>query len=254
MLKLGRIPSRHDARTLRFAKYVDPQQIQASPPARDWSHPLHAPAWGMFGNDRLGDCTCASIGHALQAIAANTDRPLAISGADVIKMYQAVGHYLPSHPETDQGAEMIDVLRYMRSTGLCGHRFGAFVSVDPMNQAHVEAALNLCGWVYVGADLPRAAQDQTVWDVAPPNRYTDDYRRNTWGPHAMAMLALDRTHAVMVTWGGLKITTRPWIPSFVSEMWAVFDPSWIDDSSMLSPSGFNLAALMTDLVEIDRAA
>jgi len=125
MLKLGRKPSRRDRRTLSFARYVSMRALPAAPPARDWAHPLTSPGWGMFSNDRLGDCTCAAVGHYLQAMAANTGRPLSIAGADVIKMYSAVAGYDPERPDTDQGAEMLDVLRYMRSTGLCGYRFGA---------------------------------------------------------------------------------------------------------------------------------
>lgn len=249
MLKLGRIPSRHDPRTLQFARYVSLQDVPASPPARDWAHPHDAPAFGMFANDRLGDCTCAAIGHYLQAQSAITGLPLTIAGADVIRLYRDVAGYDPQRPETDQGAEMLDVLTEMRAVGLCSHRFGAFVAVDPANREHMEAALNLTGWVYCGVDLPLATFDQTVWDVGIGPRYEPNSR----GPHAMAKLSYDRSFDIYVTWGGLKVATRKWSERYTSEAWAALDEQWIDDTTMLSPSGFNLRQLMRDLVEIDRA-
>ena len=233
---------------MRFARYIDLSKAPASPPARDWAHPHDAPAWGMFLNDRLGDCTCAAIGHALQAQAANTGKPLAIAGADIIRLYQDVGNYDPKRPETDQGAEMLDVLTEMRAVGLCGHRFGAFVALEPSNRDHMEAALNLTGWTYVGADLPLATLDQTVWDVGFGPRYVPNSR----GPHAMAKLAYDREFDIYVTWAGLKVATRRWSERYTTEAWACIDEQWIDDTTMLSPSGFDLQTLMRDLVEIDR--
>jgi len=253
VLQLGRKPSRCDPRTLRFAKYVDARQLPAAPPARDWTHLERAPRWGLFRNDTIGDCTCAAIGHALQAQAANNHRPITISDTDVVRLYSRVTGYDPRWPETDQGAEMLDVLTEMRNgVGLAGQRIGAFASVDPLDRNHVEAAVNLLGWCYVGADLPLAAQDQTVWDVAPTHGYTAAYVPNSWGGHAMAMLGYDRTHVVLLTWGQVKIATREWFSTYVSEAWAAIGQLWLDDTSMLSPSGFALPDLMADLVEIDR--
>lgn len=203
----------------------------------------------MFSNDSLGDCTCAAIGHFLQAQSANTGKPLKITGGDVIRLYQDVGNYDPKRPETDQGAEMLDVLTEMRAVGLCGHRFGAFVQVDPANDEHMEATVNLTGWAYVGVDLPLATFDQTVWDVGIGPRYEPNSR----GPHAMAKLAYDRDFDVYITWGGPRVTTRRWSRKYTSEAWAALDAQLIDDTTLLSPSGFNLEQLMRDLVEIDRA-
>lgn len=212
-----------------------------------------APAWGMFANDRLGNCTCAAIGHFLQAQSANTGRPLVLSGADVIQLYRIVGGYDPARPETDQGAEMLDVLRHMRSVGWCGYRFGAYVQVDTFNRSHVEAAINLTGGLYTGLDLPAAWQESTYWDIAPIGKRTAAYDRNTWGPHAVEILAYDRLGLVCVTWGVLKYLTWDALRMYTGEAWAAVDSQWFDDTSMLSPSGFNLERLMRDLVEIDRA-
>lgn len=251
MLKLGRIPSRQDSRTLRLARYI--RNLPGQPPARDWAHPEHAPAWGTFGNLALGNCTCAAIGHFLQAQSANTGRPLLIGGADIINMYRAVGGYDPKRPETDQGAEMLDALRHMRNVGLCGHRFGAFVEVDPTERDHVEAAINSFGACYSGMDMPAAWINSTTWD-APSNDADARYAPNSWGPHAVMAIAYDRLGLTVVTWGTLKSITWEGYRKYCSEAWAMVDSQWIDDTSMLSPSGFDLSTLMSDLVNIDRGS
>lgn len=253
MLKLGRIPSRDDPRTFRFSKFVDVNKLAGAPSKRDWAHPINAPAFGMFANDRLGNCTCASQGHYLQAMAANTGRPLAITGGDVIKMYQAIGGYDPARPETDQGAEMLDAMRYMRSTGLCGYRFGAYFSVDPLLSAHVEAAVNSFGGLSVGLDMPAAWRDSTTWDVAQPGDRSLSWEPNSWGPHAAQVVAYDPIGLTVVTWSVLKLLTWEALRQYCSEAWAAIDSQWIDDTTMLTPSGFDLEQLMRDLVEIDRA-
>ena len=250
---LGRIPSRRDPRTLQLRRYVAPDIVHSPPPARDWSHPATAPAWGMFRNDRIGDCTIAAIAHALQAAAANTGRPApAITDADVIGAYSAVTGYDPARPETDRGAQMLDVLRYLRTAGLAGVRFGAYAAINPQSRAELEAAVNFTGFAYVGVDLPLAARDQTVWDVAPPGKHDERYRPGSWGGHAVALLAYDRTHVTLVTWGAIKVATVEWLWSYAGEAWAVIDPLWLR-SDGLTPSGFNAELLARDLAAIGAA-
>jgi len=51
---------------LRFARYVLPSALPPLPSYVRWSQNCAAP-WGMMLNDKIGDCTCASAGHAIQA-------------------------------------------------------------------------------------------------------------------------------------------------------------------------------------------
>ena len=250
---LGRVPSRRDTRTLTLRRYLAPNALPAAPPSRDWPHPATAPAWGLYRNSELGDCTCAAIGHMLQAAAANTGRPPPpITDADVVALYRQAGGYDPARPETDQGAQMIDVLRLMRDGGLAGRKIGAFAALDPASRVQVEAAVNLFGAAYVGVDLPIAAQTQTVWDVSPAGRYDASYQPGSWGGHAMALLGYDRTHVTFVTWAAVKVATVEWFMTYCGEAWAVIDPLWIGDAG-LAPSGFNAELLAADLAQIGAA-
>lgn len=246
---LGRAPSRRDPRTLRLARYLAPNVPLASPPARDWTHPAQAPRWGMWRNDVLGCCTCAAIAHALQAAAANTHHSLALTDADVVELYSAAGGYEPGRPETDQGAQMIDVLRLMRGRGMAGVTVGAYVAVDWTNRLEVEAAINLTGSLYVGLDLPTAWQTATTWDVAPANADGPTWDRNSWGGHAVAVLAYDRVGLTSITWGAPKFMTWEAVRKYGGEAWCFVDALWLRDDG-LTPSGFNAELLAQDLAAI----
>ncbi len=243
---LGKAPPRVDPRTLQLAAYLDARAIPAPPPARDWTHAA-SPRWGLMANDRLGDCTCAAAGHLIQTWTANNGAEVTPSDADIVKAYEAVGHYNPAYPDTDQGAVELDVLNYWRSSGIAGHKIGAFVAVSPGNKTHVEAAINLFGGVYIGAALPLSAQHQTVWDVAEG----PDAKAGSWGGHAMACVGYNRTGVVLITWGAIKVATWAWWEAYTDEAYALLDAEWVD-ASRPAPNGFNLDALRVDLAALKR--
>lgn len=251
--KLGRVPSRHDARSLTLAPYLDGLRLPAAPPARNWARSVNAPpSWGMFANDVLGTCSCASIAHLFAAQAANTGNRLAIGDADVVALYERVGHYDPTRPETDQGAQMLDVLRALREVGMAGQRISAFAAIEVQNRWQLEIAVNLFGGVYVGADLPVSVRHQLIWDVAGPGQYDLSYVPNSWGPHAMALLGYDQRNVTLISHGEIRVATLAWYRSYVTEAWALIDPLWVDQG--LAPSGFRLQQLRSDLVDIHRGA
>lgn len=198
----------------------------------------------MFQNDVLSDCTCASMGHALQAQSANTGNPLTITDDDVVGLYRLTGYDLKD-PTTDQGAQLIDVLRLMRSVGLAGNKIGAFAKVNHDSMDEVDAAVNLCGFVYTGAALPKSVRTQTVWDLVDG----PDGEPGSLGNHAMALLGYDRVHAILVTWGGVKVATVEWLHTYMFEAWAAVDALWLRPDG-LTPSGFNAQQLSADLAAI----
>lgn len=242
-MKLGCVPSRHDERTLNLRTYLtsDPQ-IRI--PARDWTTAVKQ--FGVWKNDVLGDCTCASMAHVLQAQAANTGNPLTITDDDVVGLYKLTG-YDPDDPKTDQGAQLIDVLKLMRSHGLAGNKLGAFAKVDHRNMDELDAAVNLCGFAYTGSALPRSILSQTVWDVVDG----PDGVPGSLGNHAMAMLGFDDKHAVLISWGQVRVATREWCQRHMFEAWAGIDALWLEPGGV-TPSGFDVTALARDLAEIGK--
>jgi len=249
---LGRIPSRPDRRTLQLRRYLRPAELPGAPPARDWAHPAHAPVWGMYGNDRIGDCAQAACGHLIQLASAVTGRPADVRVADIEGAYAAITGWDPAQPATDRGSQMLDVLRYWRATGIAGVRIDAFVAFDPRNAMQLETAINLFGGAYLGLDLPIAAQTQTVWDVSPSGPHGDAWQPGSWGGHAVAVMGYDRLTVLLVSWGALRIATRDFLRAYASEAYATLGGLWAAPGE-LAPSGFDRALLDADLAALGAA-
>jgi hypothetical protein len=168
--KLGKLPPRHDARTLMLAKYT--VALPPPPAAVDWSRKLSD--LGMMKNDTLGDCTCAAIGHMIQTWTSQTTGQAIISDAQIVELYEHACGYDPSDPDSDQGGVEIDVLNYWRKNGVDGpngpHSLDAFAAVARRHHADVKDAVWLFGGAYIGVALPLSAQSQEVWTCLPAAR------------------------------------------------------------------------------------
>lgn len=239
-MKLGRVTSTPDARDLKLASYLS---ASATPPPlmRNWTRgPTdEGVRFSMFQNNIMGNCTCAALGHVDQAAAAQTHRLSTFTDELVIAGYSAIGGY----PEHDNGASCRDALRYYRRTGELEH----YVRLDADRQ-QIETAVNLCGGVYVGCDLPLSAQRQAVWDVGP-NGGAGEYARRSWGGHAMALLGYDRTGVWFVTWGRVRRATWPFVLTYCDEFWVCISDLWTDPGQ-LTPGGFDLERLRADVARL----
>ena len=251
-MKLGRRPSAPDRRDLRLTSYL-PRVLTPAPPMRNWTRrdlridgvvvPGPTVAFDTFGNLERGCCTCAAIGHIDQAAAAHTGFVSTFTTDKVLEAYDAISDWDRSSPrENDTGASCRDALKHFRATGA----IEAYLRLDDQNRKQIETAVNLAGAVYVGADLPRAAQRQQVWDVAPLGQWTVDYEARSWGGHAMALLGYDRSGVYFATWGRVQRATWSWVFQYVDEAWLVIADLWTN-AAQLTPSGFDLERLRHDV-------
>ena len=247
LMKLGRKPARYDPRTLRLAKYLTPA-LPPPPPARAWSQAVAMPC-GMMANDRLGDCTCAAVGHAVQVMTANTGTEQTIADADILTAYEAAGGYKPGDPSTDNGACLLDVLNLWRGAGVGGHKILAFVQVNPQNLLHVQTAIEYFGGLYVALELPQSAQNQGVWDV-PLDGLSGSGAPGSWGGHAVWVPDYDAAGFGVITWGELQRMTSAFQTAYNDEAYAVVTPDFINRSTQATPDGINLALLQQDLAQI----
>jgi hypothetical protein len=183
--RLGKHPAKHDPRTLKLAKYLT--TALPEPPANvDWTVAAKAP-WGMMLNDTLGDCTCAAMGHEVQVATANHGHEVTVSNQNVLSAYEAVGGYVPGQPNTDNGANMLDVLKYWRAVGIGGHKIVGFAKVNPLDWLEVRQAIELFAGMYVGLALPLSAQNQNCWSLsgAGPRPFAADFQPGSWGGHCV---------------------------------------------------------------------
>lgn len=246
-MRLGRKPVRRDSRTLKLARYLT-AELPAPPPCVDWSKPVAS--WGVHLNDSLGCCTIAAVANAVETWTANCGREQVIPDSDVLKYYESWDGYNPADPATDQGGVELDVLNNWRQQQFSGVELDAFAAVNVVNSGMVKQAIYLFGGLYIGVDLPLAAQKQDVWDVTA-NPGPDD-EPGSWGGHAIYLTGYDSHYLDCVTWGQMKAMTWAWFNKYCSEAYALVSKAWIEanEATNVSPSGFALAALEADLQAI----
>jgi hypothetical protein len=242
-MKLGKLPPRIDPRTLKLANYLDPATLPPLLPSVNWSNAVSA-AWGMMGNDRVGDCTCAGLGHIVMAVTANAGVMAVPSDAEILRMYEDIGGYRPGDSNTDKGATELDALLYISSTGLAGAMLDAFADVEAANLDYVKLAVQLFGSVYIGVQLTRfdIAQFEVgaSWDVSTRDDGT------VVGGHAVPILDFDARGGNCVTWGRLQPFTWAWFSARCDEVHAPLFFKWISDLGT-SPSGLDLDRLERDV-------
>jgi hypothetical protein len=240
-MKLGRKAIKTDTRTLAFGDYLT-SALPPPPPAADWTKNIAS--WGMMLNDKLGDCTIAGLGHAVQVWTANTGSDTTLPDATIEKYYEQWDGYDPSDPNSDQGGVELDVLKDWRQQGIAGHALVGFADPKPANLQEIQQSIALFGGVYIGLSLPLTAQNQDVWDVA-----TDDGSGNTepgsWGGHCVYVAAYDQNGFTCITWGALKTMTLAFWNKYCDEAHTLFGQDWIGANG--SPEGFDQQQLQTDL-------
>jgi len=224
-LKYGRKPADHSRPHVRLARLLPPT-IPAPPESCDWISDVPADAWGMLGNDKVGDCTCAGVGHKrIGDVWANQGIVLVITEEDAIKFYENFG-YDPRDPNTDQGAMCQDVLEFWQKHGFNGEKILAFAKVNVRDEKEVKTAINLFGQIYTGFDVPDTAEEQfnngEAWDVVPGSESV--------GGHCVTLGAYDKNGYVSVTWGRLQKLTSRFFRKYWDEAWVIFGPDFFKDN------------------------
>lgn len=241
--KLGKREPKGDRRTLLMASYL---MRTSFPVAKDWTGKLDVPHLGMMLNDRLGDCTCAAMGHLEQVWSANNGTEVTVTDADVETAYEGACGYKPDDPDSDQGGVELDVLKYWRDTGIANRRITGFVALEPKNHDHMKMSIAEFGGAYLGIALPATAQGQSQWSVVPHSG--SEGAPGSWGGHAVCAVAYDQHYITVITWGQLLKMTWQFADKYMDEAYAVLSPEWCGGGR--SPSGFNIVELQNDLSKL----
>lgn len=181
----------------------------APPPAEfDGLSAVPADAWGMLGNDQLGDCTCAGVGHLRVAnVHASTGQVLPVTTDETVAFYENFG-YRPDDPSSDQGAYCQKVLEFWHKRGFLGEKIAAFAKVNPRRRTEVMQAISTLGPLYIGLTITQANEDQfnngEAWDIVPGSEEL--------GGHCVIVGSYDAEGLTCVTWGRLQRIT-----------WALFE-------------------------------
>lgn len=241
-MRLGRLPTKFDARTLKLANYLS--DTLPTPKIRvNWD--VHLKNLGVMLNDQLGDCTIASVAHMIQVWSSMNGAQRIISDADVLKAYEGACGYNPADPSTDRGGVELDVLNYWRTVGIGGDKLFAFAAVNYLNRKRMKQAIDLFGGVYLGLALPVSAQGQEIWTV-PSYGVHGQGAPGSWGGHAVPVVDFTPTGLVVITWGRLLTMTWKFLETYCEEAYALLSQDWAPGGRP-APSGFALGQLQTDL-------
>lgn len=240
---LGRKAPRLDIRTLRLATY-----LRALPPIPAEYTVAKLSSWGMYLNNRLGDCTVAAAAHMIKAWTEASGEPSSPSTAAAETFYWLTGNPSSTHGvaggRTDDGRVELDILKYWRKHGLDGHHIQAFAAVEPDPDA-MRAACFLCGGLYLGLALPKTAQGQTIWDVVGDGK-TGDSAPGSWGGHAVNVIGYDKDGVTVITWGQTLKVTWAFLATYCDERWAIVSPDW-EAHGGKTVTGVDWDALIADL-------
>jgi hypothetical protein len=205
------------------------------------------PSWtGMFGNDVLGDCTCAAVYHALQVWSANANPPMDIDAeVRAIQLYEEACGYVPSDPNSDQGGIEQDVLAYWLNLGvprgvdsLSRQNLTAFVEVDQRSLQNIKAAIYEGGLVYIGFEVPAYFNFAHVWDIDPEGDAT------IIDGHAVILTGYnDHTGRFKLqSWGREYEMSYNFFLKFCDEAYFLVNAEWINPAGT-TPLGMDLEEL-----------
>lgn len=248
--KLGKLPHVHDDRTLKFSKYLTPA-LPPIPESYSYFKTDKIKDWGMMKNDVYGCCVWSALGHMIMSWTADNGKMFRPSDADILQGYSSTG-FNPLTGSGDNGTDELQALKYMQSTGLAGHKIGAFVSVNPKDVREIKTAIYLFGASLIGVELPLIAQNQLAWRIPPMSFTGQDTAVGSWGGHGIPDFGFDYFGSYIVTWGGILFQDWNFATTYNDERWAMISPDYFNGNKQ-SPLGFNMDMLQEDLYAIQKS-
>lgn len=221
--------------------------MPATPPKVYWEYKVPAGEWQELGNDTVGDCEIARLGHIIMLTSAHTGTMLVPTLAEVIAVYSAISGYDPSKVQpdgsnpTDVGCSTPDVLNYWRDTGITiggvVHKIPAWVQVDP---AGIKQAVYLFGGACLDISIYQSMMDQFAAKQA-----WDNPTGTLLGYHAVPVFGFGSEGCTCVTWAALQQMGWDCFTAIQQGVYAVITPEWINKNGK-TYSGFDLAQLQAD--------
>lgn len=237
---------------LRLADYYE--RATAAPPAAVSRPTPPSFAWGMLANDKLGDCVCAAILHAIESWYLDTGSPPpGFTDADAIALYEKIGGYNPSDPSSDQGCDegtaMTDWEAGLPQTadGVV-HELAAVVGINPTDEQEVKIGIDEFDGVFDAIALPVSAQGQAEWDVVGDPAKDPNSQPGSWGGHGTWTREYDPTTYRVVTWGMEIDETGRFRLAYHVQAFALV-PKDVQKSGV-GPSGVHWDDLLSDISKL----
>jgi hypothetical protein len=173
-------------------------------------------AYGMDGNDQVGDCTTAAAAHLIQLWNAETRN----YSWSIPSQAQIVREYFALTGGPDSGLVVADVLKHWATTGLFGHKILGYAPIPVSDTPSIRDSVYYYGGAYVGVQLPSDAEDQ--FNSGRP--WTVTGATGSLGGHCVPVIGYDRDYLYVVTWGRMQSASWDWWGRYGDEAWAVLAP------------------------------
>jgi hypothetical protein len=212
------------------------------PPSVHWA-PDTILDYGMMLNDRLGDCTCAAVYHAIQIWSVNGQKTeITESDNCVLSLYEQACGYNPADPSTDQGGVEQHVLQFLLNNGApmdngSQHKILAFYEIDPRHIHDVKQAIYECGLVYIGFEVPQSLMKGEV-----PALWETQIDQPIIGGHAVILTGYDDQGFDVISWGKKYKMSYEFFSAYTDEAYAIVDPEWIQQTGT-TPCGLTASQL-----------
>jgi hypothetical protein len=252
--RLGRLHRTYNPRIPHLSAISAGQKLAPPPPSQDWTTGMPSDL-GMMLNDKLGDCTCAAVYHALQVWSFNAGGSMVTQpDSDVERLYILACGYNPKVGGEGPGGNEQHVLTYLVKSGAptgpkgqTRDKLVAFVEVDPRNTDDIKRTIVDCGVAYIGFNVPQFIVPQNghppqVWDV----QSTDT---TIVGGHAVVLAGYDAKGARVISWGQYYTMTWAFFAKYVDETYALADSTWINAKGT-TPGGLTLDQLEAQMQAI----
>jgi hypothetical protein len=240
------------ARCPRFSLRNYLMKDLSPPPAScDYSAQAGKALSQIYLNDKLGDCVIAGIGHVVGVLTAGAGNQFVYSDAQILQLYEAIGGYVPNHPNTDDGCDEQTALNYWQHHGAPSgtHKIAGWVAVNGADPNEYRTALWLFENLYFGLELPdkwvnpMPTRPGFTWDAAgPPNPNNG---------HCVVGVGYSNKGVKICTWGMLGTLTDNAIEKYATtagsgELYTVISQDAINKATQKAPAGFDWSQLIAD--------
>lgn len=262
--RLGRKILPPDPRNIRLADHLNFRALPPPPDSGDYTQAVKT-GWGDLGNRNFGDCVIAAGYHQDMVWEWNSGRvPSLFSTSQALLDYSAVTGFNQSDPNTDNGTNPDDFLKYWRDTGIAGgaHKIGAWAYVDATNPLQIKQTINLFEGLYCCFQMPAAVSEaHDVWDIPAGQPLTGPWMPGSWGGHAVQSskwgmgngnlfgLINKKPGFWVVSWGDLYFVTYRFAAAFGDLFSALISPDMLNGQGK-TPAGLDLPSLQAALTEV----
>lgn len=241
--KTGKLAPKFHSKTLAFSKYLTGElPAPAEKVFREYKIPEVAKL--MYGNDEVGDCTCAAAANDIILKSVHTGKIKIPLLEDVMDMYSTISGYDPSAGANDNGCAMTDVLEHLRTVGLGGDKILGWAQIDHTDSLHRKLGVDWFGSTYTGVLLPSDAEDQ--FDAKQPFEVTKGI--SGVDGHCILHVGYGSAGDDYVTWARWdQKASNAWSAQSVDEEYVIFTEDWFDHNTQKTPGGIDVDGLWADI-------